>query len=156
MTAERRALADVADQLTESEATEILMWLAGNRPVWLREAFRNAVSERVRKLYRDAGRPHTGVRGQPWATWPPEQDLQAGREYLIRTRTAGQRHPREWRMSYLGTCGDGTGAYAYQFNARPAAGTQTIAPESILATKELGPSGGREDPRRYVAKVIKP
>lgn len=79
-----------------------------------------------------------------WLTWPPARELEPGREYLVRTRTGQQRIDRESRMSFLG---EGLGAL--QFNARPAGGTQSIDARSIVATRDLGPSIGREDARRY-------
>jgi hypothetical protein len=51
-------------------------------------------------------------------------------------------------MSYHGT----NYANDHVFNARPAAGTQQIRPDSIMATMDLGPSAGRDDAKRYVNK----
>jgi hypothetical protein len=100
-----------------------------------------------------AGDPNPGSfadkEGQ-WLTWPPERELIVGHEYLVRTKFSSQQYQREWRMSFLGNDQDGT---QFIFNARPAAGTQTLTPDSIFATKDLGPSAGRDDAKRYVNKT---
>lgn len=43
-------LKDIIDQLTEDDATHVLVWLANNRPDTLHEAFRH--TERVREIYK--------------------------------------------------------------------------------------------------------
>lgn len=87
-----------------------------------------------------------------WLTWPPTRELEVGHEYLVRTRTGQQRHPREMRASYLGKGGPSNDSLL--FNARPAFGTQDLPFGSIIATMDLGLSQGRDDSRRYCGKVI--
>jgi dsDNA-binding SOS-regulon protein len=62
-TRERKAgwFKNVIDQLTEDEATELLLWLAKNKPDAFRSALRTAVSwaPRIHALYRAEGRPHS-------------------------------------------------------------------------------------------------
>jgi hypothetical protein len=55
---ERKHLEDIIDVLTEDEATQILRWLATNRPTHLRAALRVS-TERVRAVYAAYGRPHS-------------------------------------------------------------------------------------------------
>lgn len=91
-----------------------------------------------------------------WKTWPPQQPLTVGHEYLVRTRYGQQRHLREMRASYLGSDPDsGQSLRHHYFNARPAFGTQDIPSSMIVATKDLGKSEGRDDSRRYCNKVIR-
>jgi len=95
--------------------------------------------------------------GEPyWEQWRSDrpQDivlLRPGSEYLVRTQDGMQRYPREHRMSFLGANAHGD----YMFNARPFAGTQTFRKTSIKATMELGDSAGRDDPKRYMNKIIR-
>jgi hypothetical protein len=84
-----------------------------------------------------------------WVSWPPWRKLVPGTEYLIRTRTSGQKYAREHRMSFLALDID-----RLQFNARPFAGTQVLSPNDIIGHKALGKSAGRDDPKRYMNKVI--
>jgi hypothetical protein len=71
-----------------------------------------------------------------------------GREYRITYRFDGQRYDRAARMSFLGA----TTAGRLQWSARPAAGTQEIPVTAIRTVTDLGPSGGRDDPQRYVGR----
>lgn len=74
-------------------------------------------------------------------------ELQVGREYEITTQLDGEarRIPYRHRMSFLGEYQNGL-----QFNARPAAGTQTWRATSIIAVTDVGESGGREDDKRFL------
>jgi hypothetical protein len=47
------------EELTTSEAVEMLGWLARNKPNAVRAAFRNSPRARVRTIYIRAGRPHS-------------------------------------------------------------------------------------------------
>jgi hypothetical protein len=100
----------------------------------------------------EASQPDAPKAEPQWETWPPERELHTGREYLIRTKDGQQKYMREHRMSYLGR---GLNVRELQFNARPFAGTQQIHVSSIIAVKDIGPSGGREDSQRYMNKTIK-
>jgi hypothetical protein len=76
--------------------------------------------------------------------------LREGYEYEIISMVQGvQRYPRKSRMSYLGIH---RGTNELQFNARPAAGTQTIRSQNLVEIHEVGKSKGREDPKRYVER----
>ena len=88
-----------------------------------------------------------------FVTWPPVRGLIVGHEYIIRTRDGLQKYPREHKMSYLGTDDNSMGELV--FNARPFAGTQHFRASSIVASKDMGNSGGRECPDRYMNRVIK-
>lgn len=78
--------------------------------------------------------------------------LEKGHEYEIVWRIEGvQRRDRKSRMSYLGL---NETLNELEFNARPAAGTQVLRPENIKSVKDLGPSIGRDDSRRYVGAKI--
>lgn len=70
-----------------------------------------------------------------------------GHVYRIRTLRDGDRLEREHVLTYLG--GD-------QWNARPYAGTQQVDVRSITGAEDLGPSGGRDDQRHRMNKVIRP
>lgn len=72
-------------------------------------------------------------------------ELQTGHEYIIVVQYDNQRFPRRSRMSFLARDGAQT-----QWNARPAAGTQSIPARYILSVEDIGQSLGRDDPRRYV------
>ena len=88
-----------------------------------------------------------------WLGWPPPRRLLTGHEYLVRTRAGTQKLAREHRMSYLGTSAQGDGSLL--FNARPFAGTQVIHPDHIVATCDIGLSGGREHNARYMNKIVR-
>jgi hypothetical protein len=105
----------------------------------------------VRATWKDHGNPQAFTYDK-WETWPPERELHTGREYLIRTKDGQQKYVREHRMSYLGR---GLNTLELQFNARPFAGTQLIHVNSIIAVKDLGPSGGRTDSERYMNRIIR-
>lgn len=75
--------------------------------------------------------------------------LKKGREYEITYCIPGvQRYDCKSRMSYLGS---DYGA-RLQFNARPAAGTQTYEARWIKKIADVGQSLGRDDPKRYVGR----
>jgi hypothetical protein len=88
-----------------------------------------------------------------WETWPPERELIVAHEYLVRTKDGQQKYAREHRMSFLGR--HSTNVRSLLFNARSFAGTQEFNTSSIIATKDLGKSDGRESTKRYMNKIVR-
>jgi hypothetical protein len=94
------------------------------------------------------GKIHTNpevVVGNNVRIWP-------GHEYIIETKTSQQRHPRRWRMGYLGY-GNGL-----QFSARGPdrthggqyGGTQSIDLAAIISIEEVE----RDDAKRHVGQRV--
>lgn len=93
-----------------------------------------------------------GVKGKtapPQPQGPP--DLRVDREYEIEYLIPPMRKSRYARMSFTGAEND-----ALYFNARPFAGTQQLRAAWIISVRDVGPSGGREDSRRYVDRRTRP
>jgi hypothetical protein len=73
----------------------------------------------------------------------------AGHDYIITYRFSGWGYDREARLGFIGPGHLG----GEEWNARPAAGTQTI-PASVITSIRLadGTRGRREDTRRYLGR----
>ena len=74
-----------------------------------------------------------------------------GHIYRIRTLNPPARLPREHVLSYLGEDRYG----GTMWNARPFAGTQAISRDSIIEIEDLGVTGGRDDRRHTMNKVVR-
>jgi len=71
--------------------------------------------------------------------------------YVLDVLLPLKRKPRRSCMTYLGTDSDGL----LQFNARPAAGTQTLEQSWIVRAEKLSRTQGRDDTRHYVNRAIR-
>ena len=77
--------------------------------------------------------------------------FEPGVTYIIRTRTGTQIKARQHCMTYL--CWNES-MKQHEFNARPAAGTQSLQEDEILSKEPVGHvGGGRSNPAHYVNQM---